>query len=72
MASFGPIKRRKLIHNLRQAGFFGPFPGGSHEFMRKGDLRVILPNPHISDISKGLLAEILREAELSREQWEEL
>ena len=40
--------------------------------MRKGDLRVILPNPHLSDLSPGLLAEILRQAEISREQWEEL
>ena len=27
MPSFGPVKRRKLIYYLRQAGFFGPFPG---------------------------------------------
>ncbi len=28
MPKFGPIKRKDLIHNLKQLGFEGPFPVG--------------------------------------------
>lgn len=33
---------------------------------------LILPNPHQGDLSEGLLARILRQAGISREDWEEL
>ena len=45
MPHFGPIKRRDLIAALRRAGFVGPFAGGKHEFMQKGDLALTIPNP---------------------------
>jgi len=37
MPPFGPVKRRDLIRNLRELGFEGPYSGGRHEFMVKGD-----------------------------------
>jgi hypothetical protein len=40
--------------------------------MRKGEVVVRLPNPHGGDISTGLLARLLREAGISREEWEAL
>ena len=72
MPSFAPIKRQDLIKVLKRAGFEGPFAGGRHEFLIKGELRLILPNPHQSDISKDLLARLLRQAHISREDWEKL
>jgi hypothetical protein len=39
--------------------------------MRRGNVRVIIPNPH-GEISRGLLAILLREAGISREEWEKL
>lgn len=72
MPTFGPIKRKELIHYLRQLGFSGPYSGGKHQFMRKGQLRVRIPNPHKRDIGTNLLMRILREAEIDREQWEKL
>jgi len=69
---FKPIKRKNLIKALKEAGFEGPYAGGRHEFLVKGELRLILPNPHQSDISKDLLARILRQANLTREEWEKL
>ena len=72
MPPFGPIKRRELIKALRQAGFGGPFAGGNHEFLIKGELRLILPNPHQGEIGKELLARILRQANVSRTEWEKL
>lgn len=72
MPPFGPIKRRELIGYLRELGFDGPFSGRRHQFMSKGAVRVRIPNPHRADISKGLLATVLSEAGISREEWEEL
>jgi hypothetical protein len=45
---------------MRQIGFEGPFAGGKHPQMCRGDLTVIIPNPHEGDISVGLLSRILR------------
>ncbi len=72
MPLFGPIKRKDLVKVLRRAGFDGPFAGGKHEFLIKGELRLVLPNPHQGEISKDLLTCILRQAKLSREEWERL
>lgn len=72
MPPFKPVKRKDLIKALKQAGFEGPYAGGRHEFLVKGQLRLILPNPHLGEISKDLLARILRQANLTREEWEKL
>ena len=39
--------------------------------MVKGSIQVRIPNPHRGDISRGLLAAILAEAGISREEWEQ-
>ncbi|MBC8263763.1 MAG: type II toxin-antitoxin system HicA family toxin [Anaerolineales bacterium] len=72
MPRFGPIKRRDLIRYLRQLGFEGPYSGGKHQFMIKGDITLRLPNPHRGDIGKELLARVLRQAGIQRDEWEEL
>ena len=72
MPPFGPIDRRRLIRVLRDAGFAGPFPGGNHHYMLRGDVRVPIPNPHRGDVSRSLLALILKQAEISRREWEQL
>ncbi|MAT98564.1 MAG: hypothetical protein CL608_15590 [Anaerolineaceae bacterium] len=72
MPAFGPVKRRDLIKALRKAGFEGPYSGGKHQYMVKGKVRLVIPNPHGKEISSALLARILRQAEISRSQWEQL
>jgi hypothetical protein len=72
MPRFGPISRRRLISYFRRLGFTGPYRGTRHEFMAKGELEVRLPNPHGDDIGRDLLAEILRQAGITREEWERL
>jgi YcfA-like protein. len=64
-----PINRRELIRCLRSFGFEGPFSGGRHSFMRKGQLKLRIPNPHEGDISVPLLKEILRQAGITEENW---
>jgi len=67
---FGPIKRRDLIVALRKLGFDGPFVGGKHEFLIRGDLTLTLPNPHQAEIGRDLVARILRQANIDRASWE--
>jgi len=53
MPTFGPVKRSALITYLRKCGFDGPYCGGKHSFMVKGDLTLTIPNPHQKDIGRG-------------------
>ena len=63
------ISWRQLIQKFRKLEFNGPYSGGRHLFMIKGDLKVRIPNPHRGNISKHLIAEILRQAGISKEGW---
>lgn len=72
MPSFGAISRRDLITYLKQIGFSGPYAGGKHQYMIKDELKLTIPNPHKADISVALLSRILRQANISREEWEAL
>ena len=62
MPPFKPISRDNLIRALRKAGFDGPYSGGRHQS----------PNPHRGDIGKDLLLRILKQAEITREEFEAL
>ncbi|VVB73090.1 Uncharacterised protein [uncultured archaeon] len=65
-----PVSRRELIRRLGELGFGGPYIGSGHEYMIKGAIRIKLPNPHRSqDIGADLLARILRDSGISREEW---
>ena len=67
-----PISVKKLIENLNILGFSGHYSGGRHMFMIKGNLKLRVPNPHQSDISKSLLSEILRQAGISASEWNKI
>jgi predicted RNA binding protein YcfA (HicA-like mRNA interferase family) len=69
MPYLGPISRSDLISGLRRAGFTGPYTGKKHQFMEKNGLRIRIPNPHQTDIGVNLLARILKQAGISREEW---
>ena len=72
MPTLGPVKRKDLIRYFRQVGFEGPYKGGRHQFMVKGDKTIRIPNPHQSDIGKELLSRILHQAGISKDEWEKL
>ncbi len=72
MPKFGSIKRRELITYLNKTGFEGPYSGGKHQFMIRDVVTLRVPNPHQSDIGKDLLSRILRQAGISKEEWENL
>jgi predicted RNA binding protein YcfA (HicA-like mRNA interferase family) len=68
----GPIKRKNLLRYLRDLGFEGPYSGGKHQYMVKGQIKLVIPNPHQSDIGPDLLVRILRQADINRDEWEQL
>jgi predicted RNA binding protein YcfA (HicA-like mRNA interferase family) len=72
MPAFGPVKRKDLIRHLKQFGFEGPYSGGKHQFMARGEITIRVPNPHHGDIGREFLARILRQAGISKEEWETL
>lgn len=72
MPSFGPISRRDLVRALRKVGFEGPYSGGKHQFMVREEVTIRIPNPHRGDIGRSLLSRILRQAGISRDEWEEV
>jgi predicted RNA binding protein YcfA (HicA-like mRNA interferase family) len=63
------VSRPELIRRLKDLGFDGPFPGKRHQHMKRDATLVIIPNPHGGEISVDLLVEILRKANISREDW---
>ena len=64
------ISWRKLVQKFRKLEFDGPYSGGRHLFMIKFELKVHIPNPHREDISKYLVMEILRQAGISADEWD--
>jgi predicted RNA binding protein YcfA (HicA-like mRNA interferase family) len=70
MAALVPCSRREFIRKLRALGYDGPYAGGKHGHMTKhGGATITVPNPHMGDISVGLLRRILRSANISPDDW---
>ena len=69
MARLVPVSWNTPVRPLRELGFEGPYAGGRHPQMRRGDVTVIIPNPHEGDIGVGFLTRLLRQAGVSREEW---
>jgi predicted RNA binding protein YcfA (HicA-like mRNA interferase family) len=63
------ISFKNLVIKFKNLGFGGPYAGGKHLFMSKEDFKIHIPNPHKGDISKSLVAEILRQAGISKDDW---
>lgn len=66
------ISWKKLIQNFKKLGFEGPYTGGRHPFMIKDSLKVHIPNKHKGDISAGLVNEILKQANIDKQEWNNL
>ncbi|MEW5804695.1 MAG: type II toxin-antitoxin system HicA family toxin [bacterium] len=70
MPRFGPVKHKELVRCLKVCGFDGPYSGGKHLFIVKGDLTITISNLHKEEIGRELLSRILRQARISRKEWE--
>lgn len=67
-----PVFWRELVIRLKKFGFEGPYQGGKHPYMVKGDLVLTIPNRHYKQIGIELLVRILRQAAVKKEEWLEL
>ena len=72
MAKLSPISWSNLVKKLKKFGFNGPYQGGKHPYMVKGDLVLTLPNPHRKEIGIDLLIRILRQTNIDKERWMEV
>jgi len=70
MPKLSPVRWPELVQRLKALGFEGPFAGGKHPYMVRGDLVLTIPNPHRKEIGPALLARILKQAGISRREWE--
>lgn len=69
MSKIPACSRGELIRKLRKFGFAGPFSGGKHSYMKRGAYRQIIPNPHGKEISSELVKEIMKQANISVDDW---
>ena len=69
MSKLSPLPQQELVRRLRAHGFDGPYGGGKHLFMIRGALRLTIPNPHRREIGIDLLAKILKQAGITKEDW---
>ncbi len=69
MSSFPSVTGQDLIKALNKCGFKVIRIKGSHHFLRHEDgRRSVVPVHKNETIGKGLLAQILRDCEISREE----
>jgi predicted RNA binding protein YcfA (HicA-like mRNA interferase family) len=62
--------RREIIGKFRALGWEGPVKGGKYQFMVKGKRKQKIPNPHRGEqYGVALLADILRQAGISHDEW---
>jgi predicted RNA binding protein YcfA (HicA-like mRNA interferase family) len=65
-----PVPYRALIKKLKNLSLDGPHQGSKHPYMIKGDIVIVLPNPHQGeDVDVMLIKEILKAAGISRDEW---
>jgi len=64
------LSRKDLIRKFRVLGYSGPLSGRKHQFMIKGSQKIRIPNPHVGDITPSLVKEILRQAGISSQEWD--
>jgi len=69
VAELRPVAWQDLIKRLNRLGFDGPYHGGKHPYMIKGNLVLTVPNPHRKEIGVPLLVKILKQAQVSKEAW---
>jgi predicted RNA binding protein YcfA (HicA-like mRNA interferase family) len=69
MTRLKPVSWREFVCRMRELDFEGPYSGGLHPQMRRGNVTVIIPNSHEGDIGVGFLTCLLRQAGVTHEEW---
>ena len=73
MSKYSAVTGKALIAALKRAGFLVQRVKGSHHFLRHPDGRTTVVPVHSGEsIGPGLLAKVLRDVDLTRNEVEEL
>jgi len=64
-----PVNWKEFVSRMKELGFEGPYYGGKHPKMKKGNLTVIIPNKHETEIGAGFLKRLLKQAGITEEDW---
>ncbi len=67
-----PFTPREVIAKLKRAGFVEVRQTDSHLFLRHSDGRLTFVAMHRGDIPQGTMRKILKQANLTEEQFKEL
>ena len=67
-----PISWREMVRRFRALGWSGPYPGGKHPTVVKGETGIVIPNPHRGDIDWSLMKRVLKKAKIDPEDWDKL
>ncbi len=67
-----PYKAREILSKLKKAGFAEKRRSGSHVIMRHPDGRQTYVAMHPGDIPAGTFRNILKQAQLSEEEFQQL
>ena len=67
-----PISRKELIKKLRKLSFDGPYSGGKHQFMKCGEAKIFIPNPHGKDIGLVIISQIIKQLNISQKEFSKL
>ena len=73
MSKYSAVTGKALVAALKKAGFLVQRVKGSHHFLRHPDGRTTVVPVHSGEsIGPGLLAKVLRDVDLTRNELEEL
>jgi predicted RNA binding protein YcfA (HicA-like mRNA interferase family) len=72
MPKIFPVSRRILIRKLKNLGFLGPYPATKHEYMKKDDEKIFIPNPHKKDIGLPIIKKIIHQLKISNQEFLDL
>lgn len=72
MPNLSPLPRRILIKKLRKLGFSGPYSATVHGYMKRNGEKIFVPNPHGKDIGLPIIKKIIRQLNLSNQEFLDL
>jgi len=72
MPDLSPLPRRTLMRKLRKLGFFGPYSGTRHQYMKRNGEKIFIPNPHGKDIGLPIIKKIIQQLKLSNQEFLDL
>ncbi|MCP6718327.1 MAG: type II toxin-antitoxin system HicA family toxin [Patescibacteria group bacterium] len=72
MPKLSPLSRRILIKKLRKLGFSGPYSAARHEYMKRNNEKIFVPNPHGKDIGLPIIKKIIRQLKISNREFLDL